>query len=178
MLGVTQPRISDLFQGRIHLFSVDTLIGMLARAGVRFKLVVGSSTAYIEASRKGAVRYKTVAKTQPRLEAILPPEAHWMIDLRGGCRQILFCNIHEEISDGLYDYPHRIHRFVHVWTEMASISGEKMCCLASLCRGEYRPILLRKRKRAPLSRHIRNKSDCPENPRQPAKCCRVLPFQV
>ena len=35
MLGVTQPRISDLFQGRINLFSVDTLIGMLARAGVQ-----------------------------------------------------------------------------------------------------------------------------------------------
>jgi predicted XRE-type DNA-binding protein len=40
MLGVTQPRISDLFQGRIQLFSVDTLIDMLARAGIQVKLVV------------------------------------------------------------------------------------------------------------------------------------------
>ena len=54
-----------------------------------------------------------------------------------------FCNIREEISDGLYDYPHRILRFVHVWTEMASIPREKMRCLASLCRGEYRPVFLR-----------------------------------
>ena len=40
LLGVTQPRIIDLFQGRINLFSVDTLIGMLARAGVQVKLEV------------------------------------------------------------------------------------------------------------------------------------------
>ena len=55
-------------------------------------------------------------------------------------RPVLFCNIREEISDGLYDYPHRILRFVHVWAEMASIPREKMRCLASLRRGEYRPI--------------------------------------
>lgn len=40
ILGVTQPRISDLFQGRIHLFSIDTLIDMLAHAGIQVKLVV------------------------------------------------------------------------------------------------------------------------------------------
>ncbi len=39
MLGVTQPRISDLFQGKIDLFSIDTLVDMLAHAGVRVKLV-------------------------------------------------------------------------------------------------------------------------------------------
>jgi predicted XRE-type DNA-binding protein len=32
ILGVTQPRISDLLQGRIHLFSIDTLVDMLGRA--------------------------------------------------------------------------------------------------------------------------------------------------
>jgi len=55
---------------------------------------------------------------------------------------ILFCDIREEISDGLYDDPHRILRFVHVWAEMTSIPREKMRCLASLRRGEYGPILL------------------------------------
>ncbi len=39
LLGVTQPRISDLMRGRIDLFSIDTLIDMLARLGVRAKLV-------------------------------------------------------------------------------------------------------------------------------------------
>jgi predicted XRE-type DNA-binding protein len=39
MLGVTQPRISDLFQGKIDLFSIDTLVDMLAHAGVRIKFV-------------------------------------------------------------------------------------------------------------------------------------------
>lgn len=43
LLGVTQPRVSDLYKGKIHLFSIDTLVDMLARAGVRIKLVVGSS---------------------------------------------------------------------------------------------------------------------------------------
>jgi len=34
LLGVTQPRISDLTRGKIDLFSVDTLIAMLGHAGV------------------------------------------------------------------------------------------------------------------------------------------------
>jgi predicted XRE-type DNA-binding protein len=43
LLGVTQPRVSDLYKGKIHLFSIDTLVEMLGRAGVHVKLVVGSS---------------------------------------------------------------------------------------------------------------------------------------
>jgi predicted XRE-type DNA-binding protein len=35
LLGVTQPRISDLMRGKIQRFSVDSLIDMLGRAGVR-----------------------------------------------------------------------------------------------------------------------------------------------
>ncbi len=34
LLGVTQPRISDLVRGKIELFSIDALVDMLARAGV------------------------------------------------------------------------------------------------------------------------------------------------
>lgn len=34
LLGVTQPRISDLRRGRLELFSIDTLVDMLARLGV------------------------------------------------------------------------------------------------------------------------------------------------
>ena len=29
-----------------------------------------------------------------------------------GCRQELFCTTREKISDGLYDNPHRVRRFV------------------------------------------------------------------
>jgi len=38
--GVTQPRISDLVRGRIDLFSIDTLVEMLARAGMRVQVHV------------------------------------------------------------------------------------------------------------------------------------------
>jgi len=34
LFGVTQPRVSDLVRGKIHLFSVETLMGMLWRAGI------------------------------------------------------------------------------------------------------------------------------------------------
>lgn len=42
LFGVTQPRISDLFKGKIDLFSIDTLVDMLSRAGVRVQIVVSS----------------------------------------------------------------------------------------------------------------------------------------
>jgi predicted XRE-type DNA-binding protein len=34
LVGVTQPRVSDLMRGRLDLFSSDTLIDMLARLGI------------------------------------------------------------------------------------------------------------------------------------------------
>ncbi len=40
LLGVTQPRISDLTRGRIDRFSVDSLIEMLGRAGIRVSFVL------------------------------------------------------------------------------------------------------------------------------------------
>ena len=40
LFGVSQPRVSDLARGRIERFSVDTLVAMLGRAGVRVQLVV------------------------------------------------------------------------------------------------------------------------------------------
>ena len=39
IMRVTQPRVSDLLRGKIALFSTDTLIDMLARLGVRVRLV-------------------------------------------------------------------------------------------------------------------------------------------
>jgi predicted XRE-type DNA-binding protein len=43
LLDVTQPRVSDLMRGRLDLFSVDTLIDMLARLGIRIRVVFSSS---------------------------------------------------------------------------------------------------------------------------------------
>jgi predicted XRE-type DNA-binding protein len=42
IMKVTQPRVSDVLRGRIDLFSTDTLIDMLARLGVRVRLVTRS----------------------------------------------------------------------------------------------------------------------------------------
>ncbi len=33
LLGVTQPRVSDLMRGRLDLFSLDTLVDMAAHVG-------------------------------------------------------------------------------------------------------------------------------------------------
>lgn len=38
MFGVAQPRVSDLVRGKIALFSIDTLVDMLAAAGVVVEL--------------------------------------------------------------------------------------------------------------------------------------------
>ena len=43
LLGVTQPRVSDIMRGRIDLFSTDTLIDMLAHLGIRVKVVLTTS---------------------------------------------------------------------------------------------------------------------------------------
>jgi len=40
LFGVTQPRVSNLVKGRLDLFSLDMLVTMLARAGVRVNLSV------------------------------------------------------------------------------------------------------------------------------------------
>ena len=40
LFGVTQPRISDLVRGKIDRFSIDTLIGMLVRAGMNVTLAI------------------------------------------------------------------------------------------------------------------------------------------
>jgi predicted XRE-type DNA-binding protein len=42
LLGVTQPRVSDLLRGRVELFSADALIGMLSRLGISVRLVAST----------------------------------------------------------------------------------------------------------------------------------------
>jgi len=43
IMGVSQPRISDLVRGKIDLFSIDTLIAMLGSAGVRVRITTSAS---------------------------------------------------------------------------------------------------------------------------------------
>lgn len=38
LLGVTQPRISDLVRGKIDLFALDALVNMAAAAGLHVEL--------------------------------------------------------------------------------------------------------------------------------------------
>lgn len=35
MLGITQPRLNDLLRGRIDKFSLDALVNLVSRAGLR-----------------------------------------------------------------------------------------------------------------------------------------------
>ncbi len=41
-LGVTQPRISDLMRGKIHLFSLDTLVNLVVAAGLHVEMHVAA----------------------------------------------------------------------------------------------------------------------------------------
>jgi predicted XRE-type DNA-binding protein len=43
LFGVAQPRVSDLVRGKVALFSIDTLVGMLDAAGVTVELQLHSS---------------------------------------------------------------------------------------------------------------------------------------
>jgi predicted XRE-type DNA-binding protein len=40
VLGVTQPRVSDLMRGKIDLFALDTLVNMLSAAGLHVEMQV------------------------------------------------------------------------------------------------------------------------------------------
>lgn len=40
LLGVSQPRISDLRRGKLHLFTIDILVNMLAKLGKPVSLVI------------------------------------------------------------------------------------------------------------------------------------------
>jgi len=40
LLGVTQPRVSDLMRGKINLFGLDALVNMATDAGLRIEMRV------------------------------------------------------------------------------------------------------------------------------------------
>jgi len=43
LLGVTQPRISDLMRGKIELFSLDTLVNMIGAAGLHVEMRISDA---------------------------------------------------------------------------------------------------------------------------------------
>jgi predicted XRE-type DNA-binding protein len=42
-LSVTQPRVSDLLRGKIHLFGLDTLVNMVVAAGLHVEMHVAKA---------------------------------------------------------------------------------------------------------------------------------------
>jgi len=42
-LSVTQPRISDLLRGKIHLFGLDTLVNMVVAAGLHVEMRIAKA---------------------------------------------------------------------------------------------------------------------------------------
>jgi len=40
ILGVTQPRMSNLIRGKIELFTIDMLVNMLTKCGIPVSLVI------------------------------------------------------------------------------------------------------------------------------------------
>ncbi|HLH10631.1 MAG TPA: XRE family transcriptional regulator [Methylovirgula sp.] len=43
LLGVTQPRVSDLMRGKIELFGLDTLVNMIAAAGLHVEMRISDA---------------------------------------------------------------------------------------------------------------------------------------
>jgi predicted XRE-type DNA-binding protein len=43
VLGVTQPRVSDLMRGKIAVFGIDTLVNMLTAAGLHVEMHVSEA---------------------------------------------------------------------------------------------------------------------------------------
>ncbi len=43
LLGVTQPRVSDLMRGKIELFGLDTLVNMIGAAGLHIEMRISDA---------------------------------------------------------------------------------------------------------------------------------------
>jgi predicted XRE-type DNA-binding protein len=57
LFAVSQPRISDLMRGKIGMFSIDTLVAMLAAAGIGIDMRVRTT------------RARTVRQTAPKAQS-------------------------------------------------------------------------------------------------------------
>lgn len=51
-LGISQPRLNDLLRGRIGKFSLDALVSLAARAGIRLQVEIGPLERDVTTGRK------------------------------------------------------------------------------------------------------------------------------
>jgi predicted XRE-type DNA-binding protein len=65
LLGVTQPRISDLVRGKIDRFSVDSLLAMLSVAGATVEISVRHNGARLTPAATRAVAEPTPPYRRP-----------------------------------------------------------------------------------------------------------------
>lgn len=56
-LGVSQPRISNLLRGQSSLFSLDSIVAMIARAGLRVDVTVRKRRPPRTVMRDGTVKH-------------------------------------------------------------------------------------------------------------------------
>lgn len=56
LLGITQPRVSDLIRGKINLFSLDTLMDMAAVAGMAPTIKIDMPKSAQQAPQRAKVR--------------------------------------------------------------------------------------------------------------------------
>jgi len=77
LFGVTQPRISDLKRGKIDLFSLESLIGMLTRAGIPVAITVNGIVISADADTGNESIYPELTPTSGRRRgaADAPPPA-------------------------------------------------------------------------------------------------------
>jgi predicted XRE-type DNA-binding protein len=61
LFGVTQPRISDLARGKIHLFSLDMLMDMASTAGMHPEVTVTKPRIKRVIARRSAASRNTVS---------------------------------------------------------------------------------------------------------------------
>jgi predicted XRE-type DNA-binding protein len=66
LLNVSQPRISDLMNGKINLFSLDTLVNMANVAGLRVHLTVTEAAHELPLEKERKVRKSAAAQRKVR----------------------------------------------------------------------------------------------------------------
>ena len=73
-LAVTQPRISDLMRGKIDLFAIDTLVNMLASAGLDVELRIGTAPVRRKQVARPARRSTSSTTTRAARRSGAPPQ--------------------------------------------------------------------------------------------------------
>ena len=76
LFAVSQPRVSDLVRGRIELFSIDTLVNMLAKAGLRATVTIRARTR-ANGSALGCRARRRRLTEAPKFQCQTLPKVEW-----------------------------------------------------------------------------------------------------